>query len=66
MLVDNVGFKNTSFGDLELHGHSDIFSLMQTEVVSGRVQQPIMDFTRPWNDFMVHGVNNPLGVAVCR
>ena len=25
----------------------------------GRVQQPIAYFTGPWNDFMVHGVNNP-------
>ena len=48
-----------SFGDLELHGHSDIFSLMKNKVVMGRVQQPITDFTRPWDDFMVHGVNNP-------
>ena len=25
----------------------------------GWVQQPITDFTVPWDDFMVHGVNNP-------
>ena len=26
----------------------------------GRVQQPITNFTRLWDNFMVHGVNNPL------
>jgi hypothetical protein len=26
----------------------------------GQVQQPITYFTGPWDDFMVHGVNNPL------
>ena len=49
-----------SFGDLELHGHFDVFSLVQTEVIPGQVQQPTIDFTWPWDDFMVHGVNNPL------
>jgi hypothetical protein len=29
-------------------------------VVRGEVQQPITDFTGPWDDFMVHGVNNLL------
>jgi hypothetical protein len=37
-----------------------LWFLMQTEVVPGRVQQPITNFTGPWDDFMVHGVNNPL------
>ena len=51
-----------SLGDLELHGHSHIFffPLVLIKVVLGWVQQPIVDFTRPWDDFMVHGVNNPL------
>ncbi len=35
-------------------------SLVWTEVVQGQVQQPITCFTRPWDNFMVHGVNNPL------
>ena len=35
---------------------SNILSLVQTEVVLGRIQQPIIDFTRPWDDFMVRGV----------
>ena len=48
-----------SFGDLELHGRSDIFSLALIKVVQGRVQLPITDSTRPWDNFMVHGVNNP-------
>jgi hypothetical protein len=26
----------------------------------GQVQEPIIEFTGPWNDFMVHGVTNPL------
>jgi hypothetical protein len=48
-----------SFEDLELRGHFDIlFFLMKTEVIPGRVQQPITYFIRPWNDFMIHGVNN--------
>ena len=49
-----------SFGDLELHGHYDILSLVQVEVIPGRIQQPITNFTRPWDDFMVHDVNIPL------
>ena len=48
-----------SFGDLKLHGHFDILSLVYTKVVPWRVQQPITDFTGSWDDFMVHGVNNP-------
>jgi hypothetical protein len=55
--VDNVGMKTCLFGDLKLHGYSHMFSLVETEVVPGRVQQPITNFTR-WDDFMVHGVNN--------
>ena len=55
MSVDNVG----PTADLELHGHSDIFFLVQTEVVMGRIQQPITYFIGSWDDFMVHGVNNP-------
>ena len=48
-----------SFEDLELPGHSDLFPLVQTKVVSERVQQPITYFTGPRDDFMVHDVNNP-------
>ena len=29
----------------------------------GRVQQPIIDFSGPWDDFMVHGVKTPLLIA---
>ena len=50
-----------SLGDLELHGHYDIFfSLVWTEVISGQVQQPITYFIGPWDYFMVRGVNNRL------
>ena len=48
------------YGDLELQGHFDIFSLVKTEVVRGRVQQPVLYLIGPWDDCMVHGVNNPL------
>jgi hypothetical protein len=30
-------------------------------VVERQVQQPIIDFTGPWDDFMVHGVNDNFG-----
>jgi len=33
-------------------------------VVPGRVQQPITNFTRPRDDFMVHGINNPSSMQV--
>ena len=44
-----------SFGDLELHGHSNYFSFpfspsMQTEMIMGRVQRRIENFTGPWDD----------------
>ena len=47
--------------DLELHGHSHIFYFLfiVLGVDPGRVQQRITDFTGPWDDFMVLGVNNP-------
>ena len=48
-----------SFGDLQLHDHYDISSLVETEVVQGQIQWPIRDFTEPRDDFMVHGVNGP-------
>ena len=49
-------------GDLELHGHSNIFfPLVQTDVVPGRLQHPNTIFTRPWDDFIVHGVNDSKG-----
>ena len=60
LLVDNVGLKICLLGDLELQSRFDIFPLVQTEVDSGRVQQPITYFTKPWDDFMIHDVVNPL------
>ena len=59
MSMDNVGLKICLLGVLELHDHSDIFSLVYTEVVPGRIQHPITYFTRPWDNALVHGVNNP-------
>ena len=35
---------NMCFRDLILHGHSNIFLLLYTEVIPWRVQQPITDF----------------------
>ena len=53
-----------SFEDLQTHGHSDIVSLVSTEVVLGRVQHPITDFTGPWDNFTVHSVTKqPLTLA---
>ena len=46
-----------SFEDLELHDHSNNFSFVLSEVVPGRVQQLMTNFTRPLDDFMVHDVN---------
>ena len=59
MSMDNVGLKYMLFGGLELQGLFDIFPLVWMEVILGRVQQPITNFTRPRDDLMVHGVNNP-------
>ena len=30
-----------------------------TDMALGEVEQPIMKFTSPWDDFMVHGKSNP-------
>ena len=73
MSVDNVGLKIGFLGDLELHDHSNIFFLgvnrsgLKTNSIAnqrlyrtlGRVEQPITTFTGPWDEFMIHGVNNP-------
>ena len=48
-----------SYGDLDLHDHFAIFSLVETKVVPGRVQQPINALTTTWDDFSVHSVNWP-------
>ena len=45
MSVDNVDLKLRPFGDHELHGHSHLFSSVYTEVVPGRAQQSITNFT---------------------
>jgi hypothetical protein len=46
-----------TFGDLEFHGHFDIFFSWYTEVVPGRVQQPIADAIGPWGANEVIGAN---------
>ena len=57
MSVNNVGLKICLLGCLKLHGHPNMFSLIWSEVVMGQVQQPITNFTGPWDDFTVHGCN---------
>ena len=58
MLMNNACLKICLLGTSNSMVTLTIF-LDETEVVPKRVQQPIRDFTRPWDDFMVHGVNNP-------
>ena len=60
MFVDNVGLRICLLGTLNSMVTLTNFSLVSNEVVLGRVQQPIIDFTRPWNNFLVHGVKKPL------
>ena len=43
------------FGDLNLHGHFDIFSLMETEVVPGNQSKLLHGH----ETIMVHGVQHP-------
>ena len=59
MSVNNVRHKIWLLGTLNSMVTLIFFLLVYTEVVTGWVQQPITDFTRPSDDFMVHGVNNP-------
>ena len=47
-----------SFRDFELHECLKHLFLVCIEVVLGRVQQPITNFIGPWDNFVVHGVNN--------
>ena len=44
------------FGDLELHSHFDIFSFGVNRNGPGMNSK---NLTGPWDNFMVHGVNNP-------
>ena len=60
MSVDNIGLQIRFWGTSNSMVTLTIFSVMYSEVVMGRVQQPLTIFTEPWDDFMVHGVNNPL------
>jgi hypothetical protein len=50
-----------SLGDFQLHGHFDIFSLGVNRSDPGTSSTTNPYVTRPRDDFMVHGVNNPLG-----
>jgi hypothetical protein len=54
--MDNVGLKICLLETSNCAILPTIFSLVYTKVIPERVQQPIVDFTRPWDDFMIHGV----------
>ena len=60
MLVDNVDLNICLLGTSNFMVTLIFFSLVYTKVVPRRVPQPITTFTGPWDNFMVHGVNNPL------
>ena len=62
MLVDNVGLKIRLLGTSNsMVCHYDIFFPWCKPMWSeDECQQPITYFIGPWDDFMVHGVNNPL------
>ena len=59
-LADNVGLKICLLDTSNSMSLWHFFPLVETEVVPGWTQQPITDFTWPWDDFMVHDVNSPL------
>ena len=50
-----------SFGDLELHGHFLIFFLGVNWSGPKTNSTTNHNFIGPWDDFIVHGVSNPLG-----
>jgi hypothetical protein len=47
------------FGILNFMVTLMFFHLVFSEVVPGRIQQPVIDFTMPWVNFMVHDVSTP-------
>ena len=60
MSVDNVGLKICLLGISNSMVTLTYFALLYTEVVLGQIQQSITNFIEPWEDFIIHGVNNPL------
>jgi len=63
MSMDDVGLKTCRLGTSSSMVPTST-SWCKPKVVPGRVQQPITNFTRPWDDFMVHDVNNPLPMCI--
>ena len=53
------------FGDFELYSHSDSFFLGVNRSHPKTSLTSIIDFKGPWDDFTVHGVNNPSVPLFC-
>jgi hypothetical protein len=60
MSMDYVGLKICLMGTSTSMVTLTIFPWCKRKWVLGRAEQPINALTRPWDNFMVHGVNNPL------
>ena len=58
MSMDNIGLKMRLLGTSNTMVTLTFF--LWTKVILGQVQQPLPNFTGPWDDFMVHGVNKTL------
>ena len=58
MLVDDCRHQKLSLGDLELHGHWH-FYLGVNQSGPGTSSTPITWNTWPWDNYLVHRVNNP-------
>ena len=50
---------NMYFMDPAIHGHSNIFPWCKLKWPSYEFNNQSHIFTRPWNNFIIHGVNNP-------
>ena len=59
MSMDNVGLETCLLGTSNSMATLIFLPCCKTQMVPGRIQQPATDFTGPWDDFMVHGVNDP-------
>jgi hypothetical protein len=64
MLLDSVGPKMYLLGPSNSMVTLIIFPSHKPKWVPRQIQQPITNFARPRDDFMVHGVNNPLGAMI--
>jgi len=64
MLLDSVGPKMYLLGPSNSMVTLIIFPSRKPKWAPRQIQQPIINFARPRDDFMVHGVNNPLGAMI--